>query len=158
VAAFPILPSFAHEVEGRKVRFGQTSARANIARFDGNESCSVYDGDVENDSWLERVQRGRQNWDAVVANLPYLPGSPNTLHIDVDGAAGSALGKATILHPYFNKIDGSMQSCYSLVAGMARLPGSFFENPSQGAVCAFMVGALGVGGSGSEAGCSAVSI
>jgi hypothetical protein len=26
------------------------------------------------------------------------------------------------------------------------------------AVCAFMVGALGVGGSGSEAGCSAVSI
>jgi methylase of polypeptide subunit release factors len=65
-----------------------TEARANFARIAGARGQAALShpeamlADVREDRWLTRLKTGR--WDAVVGNLPYLPGPPNVLPI-VDG-------------------------------------------------------------------------
>lgn len=64
-------------------------ARANIARVLASANCTLLQADILNEDWLAdlRSNHRQSQWEAVVANLPYLPGPSNILHIDVDGGA-----------------------------------------------------------------------
>jgi SAM-dependent methyltransferase len=62
------------------------NARANVASAFPETKCAFVVDNVNNDSWLRSVRSdSHETWDAVVANLPYLPGPPNVLPIEFDG-------------------------------------------------------------------------
>jgi hypothetical protein len=60
-------------------------ARANLARAANNATYEFVTADVVENGWIEALRTRAPQWDAVVANLPYLPGPVGTLHRDVDG-------------------------------------------------------------------------
>ncbi|MCK1552320.1 ATP-grasp domain-containing protein [Bradyrhizobium sp. 177] len=69
------------DVQDKAIR----EARANVAKLSRDHRDLFLLADVLDERWLNQLPVDR--WDAVVGNLPYLPGPPNTLRVEVDGGS-----------------------------------------------------------------------